>query len=360
MVIPVYRPFLDEKEMSRVEAVIEDGWISQAGETVRRFEDEVKTFTGVGHGMATDSGTAALHVALESLGIGEGDRVAVPGFTFGATAMAVKQAGATPVPVDVERDTLAMDPDGLEEMVDEVSAVVVAHLFGQPARMDEIIDISEEHGVPVVEDAAQAFGSEYRGEKAGSLGDVGCFSFSWNKTVTAGKGGFVGTDDPEIAGKAEDLADQCGGEGRFDVAKTYNYRMDSVRAAIGLSQLERYREIVERKDAIVETYREELRGAERIEVMEEPGYADVVPWVFYILVENRGEIRDLLAEEGIESEPFYRTIPEMGGFASSRELPVSREVSREGLMLPTYPDMEGSEVERVAETVIDAVDVSGA
>lgn len=346
MEIPVYRPFLDEEEEERIEETLQSGWISQKGDSVENFEERIKNFLEVEHGYATDSGTAALHAALEAVGV-EGKDVIVPGLTFGATALAVRQAGGNPKTVDIDEMTLGIDPERLEKRIDgETAAVLLVHLFGQPARIDEIMSIADDHNVPVIEDAAQAFGSAHRGEKLGTIADIGAFSFSWNKTVTTGKGGFIATEDDELGKQIEEMVCNGGSGDRKFSTKGYNYRMDSLRASVGLSQMQKYGEIQERKQRIYRKYRGELEGLEAVDI---PERRDTPLWCFYLMSERREEIRSHLEEEGIGSRTFDTPVNQLGIVKDGRDLPVSERVSEKGLVLPSQPGLE--DTERICEAI---------
>jgi len=357
MRIPLYKPFLDEEEKKNISSVIESGWLSSKGEAVQNFERKLENFLEVRKAIATDSGTSALHSALKVVGVEEGDEVIVPGFTFGATAMAVKQAEARVVPIDVEKETFGIDPDKLESKISrDTAAVIVAHLFGQPSKIEQIVNISEKYDVPVIEDAAQAFGSEYRGSKLGTFGDIGAFSFSWNKTITTGKGGAIVTQDEELASCIETFTCQGKLNGRkFEAGAGCNYRMDSLRASIGISQMEKYSEILYSREKVVKNYRDELEEIKNLEFMSCPENAKIVPWAFYILSDSRDRILEELQNVGITAECFYKPINEHGSFKSFKDLPVSKKLSEKGLVLPTYPEMTEKQVRKVSKVIEQAL-----
>lgn len=347
---PVFNPQIDDSEAEEIEKTLQSGWISSSGQKTGKFEEEIKNFLDCGTGFSTDSGTAALFVALKSLGVSKGDKVLVPGLTFGATALAVKQAGAEPVPVDIERETMGIDPDRLEEIIGpDTAAIIVVHLFGKPAKIDQILEIAEEEDVPVVEDSAQAFGSEYRGEKTGTIGDIGVFSFSWNKTLTTGKGGFLVTGNSGYREQIEALI--CNGisESQKFRRTGYNYRMDSVRASIGLSQLQKYPEISERKKRLREYYRENLEDFD-VRTMQEAENEDISPWALYMITDRRDRVETVFRERGIGSRSFYPPVSDLGIVSQKAELPVSREISRKGVILPSSGGIQGK------NKVIEAVE----
>jgi perosamine synthetase len=357
MSIPLHEPDLGEEEVESVRQVMQSGWISSQGPAVNEFESMIEGFLGMNHCTAVDSGTAALQLALQSLGIGQGDKVAIPSFTFGATAMAVRNTGAEPVLVRIERERFGMDPARLEKRLSslELDAVLVVHLFGRPARIEEIQGVADSHDVPVVEDAAQVLGTEFKGRKLGSFGDVAAFSFSWNKTVTTAKGGAVVTDREELCEKIDGMASQGKRDRKFEMEEGFNYRMDSIRAGLGTSQMERFYEVIERKKEIVDMYRENLSDVEEIEIMEGVEEAEIAPWMFFITSGRREDVQKALEKEEIGFRRFYRPVGSLDSFESSGSFPVSTELREEGLMLPTYPGMSSGDVEKVSSAIRDAV-----
>ena len=353
MSIPVYKPYLGEEEKEKLNAVVESGWLSSEGEETEEFERRLREFLDVEHGIATDSGTAALHAALEAVSV-EGKKVIVPGLTFGATAEAVLQAGGKPAVVDIEEENLSIDPEELEKCIDsEVAAVVIVHMFGRIGDIERVKEISEKNGAKVVEDAAQAFGSSYNDQMAGTLGDIGAFSFSWNKTITTGKGGFVATDDEELGEKIESFVTNGSVEGRKFNARGFNYRLDSIRASIGNSQLDRFEEISERKREIFDRYKRELSGLKGIEAPDI--HEETETWAYHLTVENKKSLREKLEEEGIDTRDSYTPLTELGIVQSEKELPVTRRISEKGLMLPSYPGLKDDQVDEVVNKIQDTL-----
>jgi perosamine synthetase len=357
MEIPLYKPNIDNRANKKIEQVIQSGWISSQGEAVEEFETELKDLLGIAHCVAVDSGTAALQLAMESLDIGSGDKVAVPAFTFGATAMAVKNTGAQPVLVDVERERFGIDPDRLRQKArrENLDAVVVAHLFGRPAKIEQIMEVASSNDMHVVEDAAQVLGTEFRGRKLGTFGEAAAFSFSWNKTVTTGKGGAVVTDNQDLAEKIAGMASQGAKKRKFEMREGFNYKMDSIRAGIGCSQMNKFEEISDKKKQIMECYRTKLEDVNDIEVMESVENAELAPWMFFITSKRRESVQEALKEKEIGFRRFYRPLNSLGSFESSETFPVSEELREEGLLLPSYPGMSEEEVERISSVIEDAV-----
>jgi len=255
-----YFPKLTDAEKKLVLEVLESGRLSSTvGFYTRKFEEEFSRFIGVKHSLAVVNGTAALHTAVASLGIGAGDEVVTTPLSFVATATSVLHNNAVPVFADIELDTLNIDPETIpDKITPRTKAILVVHLAGHPAEMDEIMKIAEEHNLAVIEDCAQAVGSEYRGRKVGGIGDVGAFSFYQTKNMTTGEGGMVTTNREDVYRRARAFIDQ-GQEGRYyHVLLGWNYRMTELQAALGLAQLSRIEELNAQRERIARIYTDEL------------------------------------------------------------------------------------------------------
>ena len=241
MRIPVYQPELSGNEKKYVNECLDTTWISAKGRFVKDFENGFAGYLGVNHAVSVCNGTVALHLALMTLGIGEGDEVILPSLTYVASANAVTYTGAKPVFADSLYESWQIDPKDIERKITEKTrAIMVVHLYGQPCDMDAIMKIAHEHNLFVVEDCAEAFGSKYKGRYVGSFGDIAAFSFYGNKTITTGEGGMVVTNDRQLAERAAHIKDQGMSAEReywHDIIG-YNYRMTNICAAIGLAQLE--------------------------------------------------------------------------------------------------------------------------
>ncbi|MEM1515795.1 MAG: DegT/DnrJ/EryC1/StrS family aminotransferase, partial [Candidatus Bathyarchaeia archaeon] len=249
--IPIAEPVLTGNEEKYVVECVKTGWISSKGKFVDQFEEKFASYIGVNHSIAVSSGTAALHLALAALNIQPGDEIIMPTFTMIACANVAKYLGAKPVLVDSEISTWNIDPEKIEEKITgKTKVIMIVHIYGHPVNMDPIKKIAERHGLYVIEDAAEAHGAEYKGKKVGSMGDIGCFSFYANKIITTGEGGMITTNNSEIAEKVRKLRDQGYNVNLrkwlvHDILG-YNYRLTNLQAAIGLAQLERIEEFVNR------------------------------------------------------------------------------------------------------------------
>ena len=246
--ISIADPELSETGKERVREVLDSGMLAD-GPEVRAFEDEFADYCGVDHGVATSNGTTALHAALEGLGIGNGDTVLTTPFSFVATANTIRLAGATPVFADIDPETYNLDPQSVAQVAREmggVDAIMAVHLYGLSSPMDDLQAIADEHGAYLIEDAAQAHGAEYEGRQVGSIGDVACFSFYPTKNMTTGEGGMIVTDDLDVADRAAQYINH-GRDGSSSYAHTsvgHNFRMTSIAAAIGRSQLQQLPEFI--------------------------------------------------------------------------------------------------------------------
>ncbi|RLF15537.1 MAG: aminotransferase DegT [Thermoprotei archaeon] len=311
--IPINRPMLGDEELRAVEEVIKSGrlteWRPAGGPLTREFERAFASYIGVKHAIAVNSGTAALHAALMAAGIGEGDEVIVPSLTFVATANAVLLVGARPVIVDVDLETYNVKVDEVKRaLTDRTKAIIPVHLYGLTADMDPIMEVAEEEGLIVIEDAAQAHGAEYMGRKAGSLGHMACFSFYSTKVITTGEGGMITTNDDELAEKLRSIRTHGQREGYDTYMLGHNYRMTELQAAIGIAQLKKISYFLEARRRNARILSETLSEVEGVSLPIEPrGYRHC--WYLYT-VRVREELRDMLVErlnaKGIGAAVYYR------------------------------------------------------
>ncbi|RLE98614.1 MAG: DegT/DnrJ/EryC1/StrS aminotransferase [Thermoprotei archaeon] len=311
------KPPVDLDEVIEVLSVIRDGALSMLrGSRVKMFEEEFARFIGVKHVIAVSSGTAALHVALKAMGVGPGDEVIVPPFTFVATATAVLHSNAVPVFADIDRETLNIDPASVEERVTERTKVIIpVHLCGLPAEMDEIMKIAKAHGLKVLEDAAQAIGAEYRGVKVGAIGDAGAFSFYQSKNITTGgEGGAITTNDDDLAEKARLIRHH--GEPRWYhyILLGYNYRMTEMQAAFGLAQLRKVDKLNERRREIAKIYHEELSKVDCLILPHEPDHVRHAWHIYNVLLDldkvrvSRDKFVEAVRRENVPISVAYPTV----------------------------------------------------
>ena len=359
--IPLAEPFIGERELKYVTECIKTRWISSLGSYVIRFEEEFADYCGTKYGISTSNGTTALHLALVALGISDGDEVLIPDMTFIATANAVRYCGAEPVFVDIEPITWNMDPNDIKKRITpKTKAIIPVHTYGHPCDMDPIIEIADSNDLLVIEDAAEAHGAEYKGKKVGSIGDVACFSFYGNKIITTGEGGMITTNNEEFTKKAKMLRDHAMSEKNryWHTDLGFNYRLTNIQAAIGVAQLEKIDEIIDIKRKNAKYYNSLFKDVERIVTPPEEKWAKSVYWMYSILVEDDfGVDRDLLmkklGEKGIDTRPFFYPIHSQPPYANAKaDFPISEEISKKGINLPSSPYLNQDEIEYIAETTL--------
>jgi perosamine synthetase len=354
--IPVATPILNGNEKAYVNECLDTGWISSNGKFIPRFEDEFAAFCGVSHAIACCNGTVALHLALLAVGIGPGDEVIVPTITFVATANAVHYVGATPVFADAERPTWNLDPEDVARKITaKTKAIIAVHLYGHPADMAKLAELARQHDLHLIEDAAEAHGAEYRGQRAGSLGEIATFSFYGNKNLTTGEGGMCLTSDEALAAKMRLLRGQGMDPARrywFPIVG-YNYRMTNIAAAIGCAQLERADWHLARRREVFAWYHELLADLYQLAVQPTAEWARHACWMFTVLLEEgieRDAVGKALHEAGIETRPVFppmHLLPPYAHLAEPGSLPVGEDLSRRGLNLPTGAHLSRADVERI-------------
>lgn len=362
--IPVSAPALLGNERKYVDECLETTWISSIGRFIEAFEQRFSEYCRVEHAVSCCNGTVALHLALLGLGIGPGDEVLVPSLTYVASANAVRYCGAEPVFVDSARDTWNLDPGDLRRKITPRSrAVLAVHLYGKPAPMDEILAIAREHGLKVVEDAAEAIGATWDGRPVGGLGDVAAFSFFGNKVITCGEGGMVLTRDAGLARTIRQLKGQGQDFERrywFPVVG-YNYRMTNIEAALGLAQLEKVEDYLAARDEIDAWYRAEFAGRPGVALaVREPG-ARSVCWLFSLVLDGaaadlRDRVMARMREQGVDSRPFFYPCHILPPYAGSpADCPNAEWLGARGLSLPTWVGMTREQVSRVCQTLLGAL-----
>ncbi|HEV7606549.1 MAG TPA: DegT/DnrJ/EryC1/StrS aminotransferase family protein [Steroidobacteraceae bacterium] len=364
MKIPVSRPEVGAAEIEYVNKALRESAVSGVfGEYIERFEKEFATFCGTEHAVSCANGTVALHLAMASAGVKAGDEVLVSTLTNMASFFAVIYIGAKPVAVDIDPETLTMDPqDLLRKLTPRSRGVMVVHLFGHPTDMDPINEIANHHGLMVFEDSAEAHGAMYKGRKVGSLGHASGFSFFANKVLATGEGGMVTTDDPEIAKKARSLkALAFGARNKFmheDVG--FNYRMTNLQAALGCGQMLVADRLVAKRREIAAFYRKALdKHAEHIRLPIEKPWAKSVYWMYHIvlrehLIPKRAEIMAALREAGVETREGFipynlQTVFQERGWTREDECPQANKLAYASFYLPTGPAISTAELEYVAE-----------
>ncbi|TGK30929.1 aminotransferase class I/II-fold pyridoxal phosphate-dependent enzyme [Leptospira gomenensis] len=358
--IPVAAPQLDGNELAYVTDCIRTSWISSQGKYVREFESIFKEKMKVAGALAVSNGTVALHLALVALGVGEGDEVIVPNFTFAASVNAILYAGAVPVLADIDPKTWNLSVETIIPLLTEkTKAIMPVHLYGHPCDMAPILKLAEEKNLLVVEDCAEALGSKYKGVEVGSFGDAATFSFFGNKTITTGEGGMVLFRNSESAERAAVLRDHgMSKEKRYwHVEVGFNYRMTNLQAALGVAQMERLDHFVFRKRSIAEYYNSILKNISGITLPPEESWAWNSYWLYTFLLPEGNETRMQLTErmnlDGIETRPvFYpiHSMPPYQGYIRS-DLSVSESISRRGFSLPSSVNLTEEDMYRVGESL---------
>jgi perosamine synthetase len=330
------------------------------GRVGEEFERRFAEFIGVRHVVAVSNGTVALYLGFKALGVGPGDEVVVPDFTFVATASAAMLLGATPVLVDIDPETYTVDPAEVERAVSERTKVVIpVHLYGHPADLDPIIKLGAERGFYIVEDCAQAIGAEYRGRRVGSFGTVAAFSFYPTKNMTTGEGGAVATNDDVVADTVKLLRNHGQRYRYYHIALGWNFRMTDIQAALGLSQLRKLSYMNERRRELARVYREELGSVPQLRLPEERPWARHVYDLYTVWVEREGtrdRLANYLRERGVETAVHY-PIPlhQQPILSRARRTPGccrnSEEASKHVLSLPLHPGLSVEDVLYVSKLV---------
>jgi dTDP-4-amino-4,6-dideoxygalactose transaminase len=365
-------PNLDGREKERMLAAFDSNWITTMGPEVELFEQEMCRKLDVGHAVALSSGTAGLHLALLILGVGPGDEVICSDLTFAATVNAVKYCGAHPVLIDADPATWNLDPALLEEELNAREragrsmprAILPVDLYGQCADYDAILAIAARHGVPVIEDAAEALGAEMGGTPAGGFGAMGVLSFNGNKIITTSGGGMLVSNEASFVARARHLATQAREPVvHYQHAEVgYNYRLSNILAGIGRGQLERLGEKVDKKREVNRYYREALGGLPGIGFMPEAPYGKSNCWLTVILIDparfgmDREGVRLALERENIESRPVWKPMHLQPAYRDCRFLGggVGEGFFERGLCLPSGTQLETSDLERIVGIIAGA------
>src|SRR5256886_8731259 len=358
--IPIARPILGEEELAAVREVLASGMLAQ-GPKVKAFEATFARDLGRKHGIAVANGTAALHIALLAHTIGKGTEVIVPPLTFFATASTVLLCGAKPAFVAVAGSQYNLDPAKVASSINrKTSAIMPVHLYGQTTEMEPIVDSAKEHGIAVIEDAAQAHGAEYHGKKAGNLGDTACFSFYATKNMTTGEGGMIVTDNDEIAEKARLFRDHGQSSKYQHVLVGFNYRMTEIAAAIGLVQLKKLDGWVKQRRANASAL---TKGLEGIDGLLPPSEGNWMVHSYYQYIVrredsfpiSRDEIVRRLTEDGVGCRPSYpMPLYQQKALRDLRirgRCPVAEDVVPRLFELPVHPGVSAPDIERIIDTV---------
>jgi len=363
--IPVNEPLLDGNEKQYLIECIDTGWISSEGPFIQKFEAAFAARVNRKHAIAVSNGSVALEAAIAALEIGAGDEVILPTFTIISCAAAVVRAGATPVLVDADPVTWNMSVDAIAaKITPRTKAIMLVHIYGLPVDLDPILKLAHQHGLWVIEDAAEMHGQTYKGEPCGSFGDISTFSFYPNKHITTGEGGMIVTNDDRLAERCRSLRNLC-----FQPQKRFvheelgwNFRMTNLQAALGLAQLERLDEFVDRKRRMGHLYTHLLSDLEGIELPPtSTPYAENIYWVYGIVLKDEVgfdavEAMKRLGQHRIGSRPFFWGMHEQPVFRKQglfeREVyPVAERLARRGFYIPSGLALTESQIHQVADGV---------
>jgi perosamine synthetase len=371
--IPVAGPWITQKEIDYVTDAAAHAWYGNANMYHERFEQAFSHYIGTKYAMALPSCTSAIHLSLLALGIGKGDEVIVPDLTWIATSAPITYVSATPVFADCDEKTWCISSDAFQECITPgTKAVIPVDLYGNMPEMHAIRDIAHDHGIAIIEDAAEAIGSEYHGKRSGSFGDTGVFSFHGSKTMTTGEGGMLVTDRKDLYDRCLTLRDHGRAPGKklfWNAEVGYKYKMSSMQAALGLAQLERIDELVERKRQIFSWYRQNLQSTEEITLNCEPPGTKNSYWMVTAIFDpkfglSKEDIIQMLIEKGIDSRPFFYPLssqPAYDSLGSASEAAVrntvSYRISPYGVNLPCGMNLDEEKVKYVCNAVKKVLDV---
>ena len=366
--IPIAGPSISQREIDYVTDAATTGWYDGAGEYPHRFERAFASYLEVKHAVSLPSCTSGLHLALAALGIGPGDEVIVPDVTWIASAAPISYVGAVAVFADIDERTWCLSSQSVRECITEkTKAILAVDLYGGIADYAELRLLAEEHGLKIIEDAAEAFGSEYEGCKAGTLGDVAAFSFHGSKTMSTGEGGMLVTDDDELYARVMQLRDHGREPGDVLFRNTevaFKYKMSPVSAAIGLGQVERAEELVVRKREIFNWYHEALSEVNGVQLNHEPDNTKNSYWMVTAVLDPKlgwpkEKLMGALDKEGIVSRPMFYPLSSLSAYDGVFQSAVARDrnevsyrITPWGINLPSALCLKKGQVQRVVDALI--------
>jgi len=374
MQVPLSSPDIIDKDIEAVAGVMKTRFLS-IGPKIQEFEKRMSEYTGVKYAVAVNSGTSALHLIVRGMGIKEGDKVLTTPFSFISSSNCILFEKAEPLFVDIDEKTLNLDPDKTEDLLEKMSqeelsqvkAMIVVDAFGQPADWDRFEEIARKYNLKLIEDSAEALGSEFKGRKCGSFGEAGVFAFYPNKQITTGEGGILVTDNEELARLARSMRSQGRGESGewLDHERLgYNYRMDELASALGCSQMERIEEILEKRARVAGMYGERLAGVEEVQVPFIADYVNRMSWFVYVIRLdkniNRDKVIKYLNEEGVQCKPYFTPIHlqpfyrKMFGYKEG-DFPVTEDVSSRTIALPFFSNLKEEQIDYVVEKLKNSI-----
>jgi len=369
--IPVAGPWITEKEIEYVKDAVTNAWYGNANVFHERFEKTFAEYVGTKYAIALPTCTSALHLSLLALGVTERDEVVVPDATWIATSAPISYVGATPVFADIDATTWCLSAESFEACITpRTKAVIPVDLYGGMPDMDAIRAIARRHNISIIEDAAEALGAEYKGRRAGSFGDTGVFSFHGSKTVTSGEGGMLVTDREDLYKRIQVLRDhgrQPGDRMFWNTEVAYKYKMSSMQAALGLAQLERIDELLERKRQQFEWYKEGLAGVDGITLNAEPAGTLNVYWMVTVVLDpkfglNKTQLMERLGQRGMDSRPFFHPLSSLPAYEDSEQAHIARQrnkvayrISPYAINLPSALSLGRDEIDTVCDAFREVI-----
>ncbi|AXK19615.1 MULTISPECIES: aminotransferase class I/II-fold pyridoxal phosphate-dependent enzyme [Bacillus] len=370
-------PHMSGNEQKYIQNAFDTNWVAPLGPNVDGFERELASFVGVRGGTAVSSGTAAIHLALQLLGIQKGDTVFCSSFTFVASANPIVYLGAEPVFIDSEPETWNMSPSALAHALYEANkmgnlpkAIILVHLYGQSAKLDEILSLCHQYNVPIVEDAAESLGSTYKGKASGTFGKFGVYSFNGNKIITTSGGGMLVSNDVEALERARFLATQAKDPApHYEHSEIgYNYRLSNILAGIGRGQLEVLEDRVRARRFVYKRYYEALSHMPGFYFMPELEHTRPNRWLTTLTIDEKesgisiGKLLRILAEENIEARPMWKPLHMQSLFKEKKYYPhsknedVSQYLFQSGICLPSGSNMLAEDQQRVIQSILKVVE----
>lgn len=361
--IPLCVPEIKGNEWKYIKDCLDTNWVSSVGSYVDKFENDFAGYIGSKKAVVTMNGTAAIELALRTLGIGAGDEVIVSSLTFISPVNTIKYVGAEPVFVDACRDTWVMDADKIEELITpKTKAILPVHIYGHPADMSKIMKIANKHNLYVIEDATESLGSLYNDKAVGTTAHIGCYSFNGNKLITTGAGGMLVTNDEELGKRAKYLSTQTKtvlDNGAFYHDEVgYNFRMPNIVAAMGCAQLECIDEYIEIKRKNAKLYNELLKDVKGVTLPVEKENVKNVNWLYSAVIEDdypltRDELIFKLKDNGIQSRPFFMPIHHMPPYKDCRhgDMSITDELAEKGINLPSSVGLKKEEIEIICRQI---------
>lgn len=368
MKVNLASPDITQKEIDAVVEVMKTGMLS-IGPKIEEFEEKFKELLGVKHAIGVNSGTSGLHLLVRAMDIGEGDEVITTPFSFVSSTNCILFEKAKPVFVDIDSKTFNIDIDQIEEKItDKTKAILPVDVFGQPLNMIELRELADKHGLKIIQDSCEALGSEYKGIKAGVLADGAVFAFYPNKQITTGEGGMIVTNDDHIADMCRSMRSQGRAVTGFWLHHErlgYNYRMSELHAALGVVQMERLDEMLDKREKVAQMYNEKLKDVKGINIPYIHPDVTKMSWFVYVVQVDkdidREEVMEYLKENGVGCRPYFTPIhiqpyiKEMLG-VEGEDYAISYDIGSRGIALPFYNDLKEEEIDYVVEKIEEAIE----